>query len=105
MACTTEFIEFVCDALAPLGEVCPRRMMGDYIIYLNDKCLATACDNNLYIKILPCIDGYMQDAEIGRPYDGAKEHYILDCSNQNFVLKVVPILWQNLPYPKKRTKK
>ena len=35
MACTSEFIEFICDVLAPLGEVRPRKMMGEYIIYVN----------------------------------------------------------------------
>lgn len=29
MACSTAFIEFVCDALAPLGEVRNRKMMGE----------------------------------------------------------------------------
>ena len=37
MACSTEFIEFICDAFAPLGEVRSRKMMGDYIIYVNGK--------------------------------------------------------------------
>lgn len=37
MACSTEFIEFVCNMLAPLGEVRSRKMMGDYIIYVNEK--------------------------------------------------------------------
>lgn len=32
MACTSEFIEFVCGILAPLGEVRSRKMMGDYVI-------------------------------------------------------------------------
>lgn len=33
MACSVDFIESVCEALAPLGEVRSRKMMGDYIIY------------------------------------------------------------------------
>lgn len=50
MACPNEFIEFVCDALAPLGEVRSRKMMGEYIIYLNGKCVITACDNTAFVK-------------------------------------------------------
>ncbi len=37
MACTTEFITFICKSLSPLGEIRSRKMMGDYIIYVNDK--------------------------------------------------------------------
>ena len=54
MACSIDFIEFVCDALAPLGEVCSRKMMGEYVIYVNGKCVITACDNTAHIKQLPC---------------------------------------------------
>lgn len=35
MACSIAFIEFVCDALAPLGKVRSRKMMGDYVIYVS----------------------------------------------------------------------
>lgn len=37
MVCSTDFISFICDVLAPLGEVRSRKMMGDYVIYVNDK--------------------------------------------------------------------
>lgn len=80
MACTSEFIESICDMLAPLGEVRSRKMMGDYIIYVNEKCVITACDNIAYVKKLPYIADMMTDAECGCPYKGAKEAYILDLS-------------------------
>ena len=78
MAGTYAFIEFICDALAPLGVVRSRKMMGDYVIYVNEKCVITACDNIAYVKKLPCIADLMADAECGFPYQGAKEAYILD---------------------------
>lgn len=104
MACTPEFIEFVCGVLAPLGEVRSRKMMGDYIIYVNDKCVITACDNLAYIKKLPCIAGLMADAECGCPYEGAKEAYILDFTDTHKVLKVVETIWEVLPFPKSKKK-
>lgn len=101
MACSTEFIDSVSEILSPLGEVRSRKMMGDYVIYLNDKCVATACDNLLYVKMLPCVDELMLDSEIGKPYDGAKDHYILDLSNEVFVRKVISALWEEIPFPRK----
>ena len=56
MACSTEFIDFVYEVLAPLGDIRARKMMGDYILYLNEKCVATLCDNNVYLKIHPSIN-------------------------------------------------
>ncbi|MDE6415608.1 MAG: transcriptional regulator [Duncaniella sp.] len=102
MACTIEFIETICDILAPLGSVSYRKMMGDYVIYLNEKCIITACDNTAFVKKLPCIDALMTDAETGCPYPGAKEAYILDLTDQSKVLKIVAELWEALPYPKSK---
>ncbi len=55
MACTSEFIEFICDALAPLGEVRSRKMMGDYVIYVNEKCVITACAISLTLRNCPVL--------------------------------------------------
>lgn len=104
MSCTTEFIDFICDTLKPLGAVRARKMMGDYVVYVNEKCVITACDNNAYVKRLPCIGDLMADAECGCPYPGAKEAYILDLSDQRKALKVIGTLWDDLPYPKSRKK-
>lgn len=104
MACTSEFIEFICDALAPLGVVRSRKMMGDYVIYVNEKCVITACDNIAYVKKLPCIADLMADAECGFPYQGAKEAYILDFADTRKALKVIETLWNDLPFPKSKKK-
>lgn len=104
MACTTEYIDYVCEALAPLGEVRYRKMMGDYVIYVNGKCAITACDNIAYVKKLPCIADLMADAECGCPYPGAKEAYILDINHTDHAIKVIETLWDALPYPKSRKK-
>ncbi len=103
MACSTDFIESICDALAPLGEVRSRKMMGDYIIYVNEKCVITACDNIAYVKKLPCIAALMADAECGCPYQSAKEAYILDFADRHKALKVIETIWEYLP-PKSKKK-
>ena len=100
MACSTDFIEGLCEMLAPLGDVRSRKMMGDYVIYVNDKCVITACDNIAYVKKLPCIESLMTGVECGSPYPGAKEAYILDTADTRHVLKVIETLWPGLPFPK-----
>lgn len=104
MACTTEFIDFLCDMLSPLGEVRARKMMGEYIIYVNDKCVITACNNTAFVKKLPCIAELMADAETGCAYEGAKEGYILDFHDRQKALKVISSLWEVLPFPKSKKK-
>ena len=104
MACSTDFVEYVCDTLAPLGEVSSRKMMGDYLVYVNGKCVVTACDNVAYVKKLSCIAELMEVAECGCPYPGAKESYILDFADKHKVLKVIETIWSDLPFPKSRKK-
>lgn len=104
MPCSNEFIEDVCRTLSPLGDVRSRKMMGDYVIYVNEKCVITACDNVAYVKKLPCIAAMMSDAECGYPYPGAKEAYILDFTDTGKVLRVIETLWSALPFPKSKKK-
>lgn len=104
MACSSEFIESLCDILMPLGEVSSRKMMGDYIIYLNGKAVITACDNIAYVKKLPSVASLMADAESGSPYPGAKESYILDLNDNGKVLKIIETVWDNTPFPKSKRK-
>lgn len=104
MACSTDFIEFVCQILAPLGEVRAHKMMGEYVIYVNDECVITACDNMAFVKKLPCMAALMADAETGRAYAGAKEGYILDFHDQRKTRLVIETLWEHLPFPKSKKK-
>ncbi|MDE5585692.1 MAG: TfoX/Sxy family protein [Muribaculaceae bacterium] len=104
MACSIEFIESICSILAPLGETRSRKMMGDYVIYVNGKCVMTACDNIAYVRKLPCIADLMADAECGCPYEGAKEAYILDFTDTRKVLKAIETIWEVLPFPKSKKK-
>jgi len=102
MACTQEFIDFVCDMLRPVGSVRYRKMMGDYVIYVDEKCVITACDGICYVKKIPEITALMADAECGFPYDGAKECYILNIEHSTYVQQVISVLRDTLPYPKKK---
>ena len=56
------------------------------------------------LKKLDCIETFMQDASLGCPYVGAKEHYILDIDDADFSREVVTIAEGATPYPKKKNK-
>ena len=102
MASNIEFIEFICSQLEDLGCVRYRKMFGDYMVYLNEKPIILVCDDIAYIKKHPGISDMMQDAENGTPYEGAKEHYILDVEHKTALQEVVSRLWKYLPYLKEK---
>lgn len=105
MACSDVFIESLCNMLSAIGVARARKMMGDWIVYVDEKPIITACDNIAYIKMLPAIEPLMQDAETGYPYEGAKLHYILDTDHSEDALQVLRTLLPIVPYPKKRKTK
>lgn len=102
MASSDGFIEFVCAQLQGSGDVMPRKMFGDWCIYVDGKPVLLVCDEICYVKMHPAIEPLMADQETGSPYPGARPHYILDIGHRTEALKVVRILTEVLPYPKAR---
>ncbi len=105
MATTADFIEYVCEQISGVGVVRYRKMFGEYMVYVNDKPILLVCDNTVFVKRLDCIAETMKHAEIGFPYPGAKEHYIIDIDNIALSKEVVGILEPVTPLPKSAKKK
>ena len=104
MACTTDYIDFVCSQVEGVGVIRAKKMFGDWMIYIDEKPVILACDDICYVKMLPVISDMMTNAWTGFPYDGAKEHYILDIEHRNEAIKIIKTLLPLIPYPKKRKK-
>ena len=98
MATTKDYIEYVCERLHGAGGLRYRKMFGEYMVYVNDKPVLLVCDNTVFVKIVP-------DAERGLPYEGAKEHYILDIDDTDLARQVVAVLEAVTPLPKPKKKK
>ena len=105
MACTTDFIDFVCSQLNGVGIIRSKKMFGDRLIYIDEKPVILACDNICYVKKLPAIAELMTGADTGFPYDGAKEHYILDIEHRDKAIDIIETLLPAIPYPKKKKKR
>ncbi len=107
MSSTVDYIEYVCEQIRGVGIVRFRKMFGDYMVYVNDKPILIVCDNTVYVKKLECIQDKMieNNAETGKPYEGAKEHFILDIEDGTFSKEVVEMLEKVIPVPKPRKKK
>ena len=78
MATLVDYIGFICDQIRGVGEGRYRKMFGEYMVYVNDRPILLVCDNTVFIKKHAELEDIMKHAETGTPYDGAKEHYILD---------------------------
>ncbi len=104
MATTNEYIEYVCEQIKGVGEIRYKKMFGEFMVYVNDKPIIIVCDNVAFVKKLDCIKDMMQNAETGYPYNGAKEHYVLDIDNNEFCKSVIIELEKVTPIPKSKKK-
>lgn len=105
MGTSVDYIEFVCEQIAGIGAVRYRKMFGEYMVYVNDKPLLLVCDNTVYVKILPELSDLMAGAETSLPYEGGKEHYLLDVENQELTQAVLAVLESITPPPKPKKRK
>lgn len=105
MATTVDFIEYVCEQINGVGNIRYKKMFGEYMVYVNDKPVLLVCDNTVYVKKLDELKEMLNLADTGNPYDGAKEHYVLDIDNAQLSKEVVLILEEIIPIPKPRKKK
>lgn len=105
MATTNEYIEYVCDQINGIGEIRYKKMFGEFMVYVNDKPVIIVCNNTAFVKKLDEIKEFMESAEIGHPYKGAKEHYVLDMDNQELCKKVVIEIEKVTTIPKPKKKK
>lgn len=104
MATTKDYIEYVCEQISDVGEVRYKKMFGEYMVYVNNKPVIIVCDNIAYVKELDNISELMKDASKGFPYNGAKEHYILDIDNIEFSKSVILEVEKVTKVPKPRKK-
>ena len=104
MATTEELINYVCDQIKEIGNIRYKKMFGEYMVYMNEKPVMVVCNNTVYVKKLECILDMMKNAEIGYPYKGAKEHYVLDIDNSELSKNIIIEIEKVTPIPKKKKK-
>lgn len=105
MSTTNEYIKYICEQINGVGEIRYKKMFGEFMVYVNDKPVIIVCNNVPFVKKLECITEKMQNAEIGFPYKGAKEHYVLDMDNSEFCKSIITEIEKVTPVPKKKIDK
>ncbi len=104
MSTDLSYIQFVLEQVR--GEDATyKKMFGEYMVYIDGKPVFTVCDNTVFVKKFKELEEIMKGADVGFPYEGAKEHYILDIENTEFVSQVVAVLKEVVPLPKPRSAK
>ena len=106
MATKKEYLDYILDGLSDVSGITYRQMMGEYIIYINEKIAAYVCDNRLLIKPVASAVRLMPDAVYEPPYEGAKDMLLCESTdNKDFLTELFNAIEPELAMPKKRKSK
>ena len=106
MASSEGYLEFILDQLSELEGVSHRAMMGEYILYYRGKIFGGVYDDRFLVKPTPSAQAMLPDADMERPYEGAKEMLLVNnVENRALLRALVDAMYEELPEPKKRKQK
>ena len=63
MASSQEYHDYVLELLAGVDGIRTRKMMGEYIVYLDDVVVGGIYDDELLLKPFECLDSLFPDAQ------------------------------------------
>jgi TfoX/Sxy family transcriptional regulator of competence genes len=78
MATELSFVDYVLETARMGSRLTYRKLFGEYALYLDEKVVAFACDNSLFIKPSKAVATLAPDLPQGPPYPGAKDYPIAD---------------------------
>lgn len=78
MATDLSFVEYVAEQAGLGDRLSHKRMFGEYGLYVDDKIVAFACDNSLFIKAAEATAAMTAALPKRPPYPGAKPYPVAD---------------------------
>lgn len=87
MASSKEYLDYVLDLLSDIQGITHRKMMGEYLLYLNGTLFGGIYDDRFLIKKTPSLDEFGLAEEI--PYSGAKPMYLVESEDKVTLLELI----------------
>ncbi|MBF1209795.1 MAG: TfoX/Sxy family protein [Gemella morbillorum] len=98
MASSKEYLNFILEQLDDLENIKYRAMMGEYILYYNDKIVGGIYDDRLLVKPVKSALDYVSNIEYDLPYPGAKEMLlIMEVDDKEYLTGLFMTMLAELP--------
>lgn len=78
MATERAFVDYVFEQIGLGARMRCHKMFGEYALYLDDKVVAFACDNSLFVKPTEAATRLAPALPQRPPYPGAKDYPVAD---------------------------
>ena len=104
MATTQDFIDYVAEQIALGDRLTHKKMFGEYALYVDDKVVAFACDNSLFIKPSAAATELAPELPQRPPYPGAKNYPVADelLDDSEIIRRLILATASLMPAPKPR---
>ncbi len=103
MSTSQDFVDFVAEQMSGAGAISKRKMMGEYVVYCQEKVIALICDNKLFIKPTDAGRNFLAGELVeAPPYPGAKNFFLIEdrLEDRDFLTQLIKISYPELPAPK-----
>ena len=106
MASKKEYLDFVLDQLSGLEGISYRAMMGEYLLYDNDKLFGGIYDDRFLVKVTASSLEFLPDEPQEIPYDGAKPMILVtEMEDKKHLRELILAMYEDLSETKKKSKK
>ena len=109
MASTKKYLDLIIDLFSELPGLSFRPMMGEYVVYYQNKVVGGLYDNRFLLKPLTSAVQILSDAGIefsmALPYEGAKEMLVADIDNVELTCSLIRAIATELPAHGSRQKR
>lgn len=92
MSTEKETVQYILDKLHQPEIFSVRAMFGEYALYAHGIVVALICNDQLYIKDLPVSKVLSSYCDMDTPYEGAKNHYVVEEHMYDTIPDLVHIL-------------
>jgi TfoX/Sxy family transcriptional regulator of competence genes len=108
MASSRRTVDVIIEQASAAGTVTPRKMFGEYGLYLDGKMVALVCDDRLFVK--PTLAGRLHagGAQEEPPYPGAKPCFVIPgerWDEADWLAELFRVTAAGLPMPRAKRKK
>ncbi len=107
MGSNPDFVQFVVDQLADVGDISYRKMFGEYALYSEGKVVALICDDKLFVKPTDAGRDFIGDVVEAPAYPGAKDSFLIEeqLDDRDWLGRLIRITTEALPQPKPKKKR
>lgn len=103
MPTSKSYLDYILENLSNVDNISYKKMMGEYIIYMNGRIVAYVCDDRLLVKPTKTALEILNDCSLEAPYPGAKEMILVnELDNKEFLTNLFNSIYDELELPRNR---